>query len=68
MTKKCPNCYNVIRNVAVRCDVCGYVFSNPIRERELKKCGRCHGTGWLDYPVCNLPCNNPKCNGGYIRV
>lgn len=67
MTKKCPNCCNVIRNVAVRCDVCGYVFIAPI-PTEVRKCGRCRGTGWLDYPVCLMPCNNPQCNGGYIRV
>lgn len=35
MTKKCPKCCNLIRNVAVRCDVCGYVFGTPIPEPKL---------------------------------
>ena len=67
MTKKCPKCCNVIRNVAVRCDVCGYIFGGAyIQRRELRRCRRCI-KGYIDYPTCIQIC--PTCRGTtYIRV
>lgn len=66
MVKYCPKCCNVIRNVAVRCDMCGYVFVTPITG-EVKRCGSCNGFGYADYPVCMSRCR--VCRGtGYVRV
>lgn len=69
----CPNprCQHLCPEYANNCPYCGTLIRGtypPPPETELKKCRRCHGTGFSDYPVSLEPCTNPQCNGGYIRV